>query len=513
MTTRSELHGATTVGHVISAALTRHPDRTAIVDSTGALSYARLAAEIATAAQALLSAGVRRGDAVAQLAGNSARAWAVQAAAYVVGARFVGVHERAATPDQAFTVADSEAVVLVVADDVPATTVGELTRSAQLRALLTEVDVFDAVRTDVSLGGLLDAFPDDVARLAYTGGTTGVPKGVLLSHRALVANTMMTMAQYPWPRDIRFVTGAPITHGAGSYIVPVLAAGGTVVLLPRFTPDGFVEAVQSHHCTAAHVVPTMIYDLLDRLDGDARPLATLEMIRYGASPISLSRLEEAISVLGGHRLVQGYGQTEAPNTISVLAPDEHVIGSPQLGSVGVPFVGNEVAVLDEVCQPVPSGGAGEICVRSPLVMDGYWHRDAETQEAFAGDWLHTGDLGRVDERGFLHIVGRKKDLIITGGFNVYPKEIENVLARHPAVAQAAVVGISDPRWGEAVTAAVVTRPGHAVTESELIELVKTSKGSVAAPKRVVFLDELPRTPVGKPDKRTLARELTDGSTS
>jgi fatty-acyl-CoA synthase len=287
----------------------------------------------------------------------------------------------------------------------------------------------------------------------------------------------------------------------------VLVAGGTVVLLERFSVDEFLEAVARHRCTAAHVVPTMLYDVLDAIDGRAPQLDTLEMIRYGASPIAVARLEQAIDVFGGHRLVQGYGQTEAPNTLCVLTPDEHVSGSPQLASVGVPFVGNEITVLNDDLGVVDQDSTGEICVRGPLVMDGYWDRPEERHNVFAGGWMHTGDLGRLDERGFLHIVGRKKDMIITGGFNVYPKEIEDVLSRHPAVAAVAVVGVPDPRWGEAIVAVVVRRPDHDVQDDELIQHVKREKGSVAAPKRIVFRATLPLTAVGKPDKQRLREAL------
>ena len=504
----ASVYDGDTMGHLAARAFRRHGDRVAMIDELGPVTYRELGELIGGVAARLSVLGVGPGDGVAQLAGNTTRAWTVQMAVYCLGARFVGLHERGSRNDQRFMLADSRVGTLVVDDGLHPDADAELTSGIDS---ITEVATHSQLFESSFIPHMLDvsdvlARSNDMARLAYTGGTTGRPKGVMLPHRSLVMNTLMTMAELPWPREIRFISGAPITHGAGSYIVPVLQAGGTVVMMDRFKADAFVETVDRWQCTAAHMVPTMMYDLLDLIGRRPASLASLEMIRYGASPITVARLEEAIEVLGGHRLVQGYGQTEAPNTLCVLAPSEHHAGSPQLASVGHPFAANEIAILDDDLQPVATGQTGEICVRGQLVMDGYWDRPDETASAFAGGWLHTGDVGRCDERGFVYIIDRKKDMIISGGFNVYPKEIEDVLSRHPAVSSVAVVGAPDARWGETVVAVVVPRTGHSIDPAELIDLVKTEKGSVAAPKRVEVLAALPLTAVGKPDKRRL-REL------
>jgi fatty-acyl-CoA synthase len=501
------------MGHLAARAFARFPSDVAMIDAHASITYESLGSMVGTAMDRLRAVGVVRGGGVAQLAGNSAQAWAVQCATYCLGARFVGLHARGSVQDQRFMLTDSRVESLVVDDLKHPGKLGELSSGvSSLRHAVNLSSIFDGApqRLAVTEDEIQATMPD-MARLAYTGGTTGRPKGVMLPHRSLVTNTLMTMAELPWPRRNRFISGAPITHAAGSYILPVLLRGGTVVLLDHFTADGFVEAVERYRCTSAHMVPTMMYDLLDRLDGDPSPVSTLEMVRYGASPISAARLEQAIDVLGGERLVQGYGQTEAPNTLCLLGPQDHVLGAPQLASVGTPYAGNEIAILGEQNERVPIGGTGEICVRSPLVMDGYWERPEETADALAGGWLHTGDLGRQDDRGFVYIVGRKKDMIITGGFNVYPKEVEDALSRHPAVAAAAVIGVPDPRWGEAVVAVIVPRPGIEVSTQELIDFVKAEKGSIAAPKRVEFRDGLPLTAVGKPDKRQLQESLSSTS--
>jgi fatty-acyl-CoA synthase len=254
----------------------------------------------------------------------------------------------------------------------------------------------------------------------------------------------------------------------------------------------------------------MIYTLLDHARTRTIDFSHLHCLTYGAAPMTPARIREAMNVFGPV-LVQGYGQTEAPNTLLTLTREDHL--SPddrRLASAGRPYPGITLAVLDAEDQPVRQGEVGEICVRGSLVMSGYWKQPEQTAEALRNGWLHTGDMAWQDEEGYFYIVDRKKDMIISGGFNVYPKEIENVIASHDAVAAVAVIGVPDPKWGEAVKAVVVLRPDASVDAAQLIALVRERKGPVAAPKSVDFVEGLPLTALGKPDKKALRARYWGG---
>jgi fatty-acyl-CoA synthase len=315
--------------------------------------------------------------------------------------------------------------------------------------------------------------------------------------------TSIQMAEWDFPNEPRFLICAPLSHSALTLLVPTLLRGGSLVVLPSFDATAVLEAIEEHRITATMLVPTMIYALLDHPGLNGADLSSLEVIYYGASAISPARLKEAIERIGPI-FFQFYGQVEAPMTVSVLKREEHDSNDlARLASCGRPVPWLNVALLDDDLRPVPVGQPGEICVRGPLVMKEYLNREKETAEAFRGGWLHTGDVARADEAGFMTIVDRKKDMIVSGGFNVYPSEVEAVLASHPAVSQAAVIGIPDPKWGEAVIAIVVKRAGAQVEEAELRALVKERKGSVYTPKKVEFVEAIPVTGLGKIDKKAL----------
>ena len=354
--------------------------------------------------------------------------------------------------------------------------------------------------------------PDGVIRLAYTGGTTGKSKGVMLSDRSLVTNTSLWLSAFAWPDGDRYLCVAPMSHGAGSLILPALVRGGTVVLQRGFDPERFIEAIERHRIGTTWLVPTMLYRLLDHPGTADADFSSLHAMVYSAAPASPARIRQALDRFGPI-MVQAYGQTEAPNTILILNQHDHRDATEsRLQSAGRPSPGVHVALLDDDGREAAPGEVGEICVRGPLVMEGYWNQPGQTEEVFRGGWLHTGDLAHCDAEGCFHIVDRKKDMVISGGFNVYPREVEDVLSAHPDVASVAVIGVPDPQWGEAVTAVVVPRPGRMPQAAELMAHVREQKGPVHTPKIVEFVEALPLTSLGKPDKKALRQRFSPAGT-
>ena len=273
-----------------------------------------------------------------------------------------------------------------------------------------------------------------------------------------------------------------------------------------FTPDLFFDTVEKYKITTTFLVPVMIYTLLSHPRATTADLSSLETLFYGASPMNPARLAEGLEKWGPI-FAQFFGQSEAPMVLTYMKKNEHDLTKPEhLSSCGRPTPWVPLDLLDEHGQSVKVGESGEICVRGPLCMEGYHHLPEQTAETLVGDWLHTGDVGKFDDDGFLYIVDRKKDMVVTGGFNVFPREVEDVISTHPAVAQVAVVGVPDENWGEAVKAVVVLRSGYEGDDAlvkELQTLVKEAKGSVQAPKSIDIVDALPLSPLGKPDKKTL----------
>lgn len=351
-----------------------------------------------------------------------------------------------------------------------------------------------------------------------TGGTTGRPKGVMLTGTNIETMTALTLMSYPWPeRPARptYLALAPLTHAAGVLCFPVLASGGSVVIMR--TPDvaGFLDLVASERVTHTFLPPTLIYMVLDHPALATTDLSSLQCFWYGAAPMSSRRLEEALTRIGPV-MAQLFGQTEAPMMISTMAPRDHFradgsIAHERLSSAGRPAPLVTVSIMGEEGALLPPGERGEIVVRSSLVMRGYYKNPEATAEASAYGWHHTGDIGFLStepgDEGFLHIVDRAKDMVITGGFNVYSTEVEQALMAHPAVADCAVVGLPDEKWGERLTAVLQLRPGQSVAPEEVQAFVKDRIGSVKTPKQIEVWEDLPRSKVGKVLKTEIKQVL------
>jgi fatty-acyl-CoA synthase len=354
---------------------------------------------------------------------------------------------------------------------------------------------------------------DDVVMIAGTGGTTGTPKGVLLTGHNIETMTALTLMSYPFDagRPPVYLALAPLTHAAGVLCFPVMTLGGEIVIMPSPDLGEFLALTGRHGVSHAFLPPTLIYLLLDHPALPGADLSSLRCLWYGAAPMSTSRLEQAIEVIGPV-LGQLFGQTEAPMMISTLAPRDHLypdgtLARSRFASAGRPTPLTTVAIMDEAGNLLPRGERGEIVVRGPLVMAGYYKNPAATAEASRHGWHHTGDIGYLDDDNYLYIVDRLKDMIITGGFNVYSAEVEQALLAHPAVLDCAVVGLPDDKWGERVTAVLQLHPGQAVTLEDVRAFVKSRVGSVKTPKQVEIWPDLPRSRVGKVMKTEVKSRL------
>jgi fatty-acyl-CoA synthase len=330
--------------------------------------------------------------------------------------------------------------------------------------------------------------------LAYTGGTTGRSKGVMIAHRCILNMTAIIFADWEWPQDIRYLAATPITHAGGVNIFPALMRGGFVRVVPGFDLETYCRTIQEEKINAVLLVPTMVYALIDAKDVRAKyDLSSLEMKIFGDV------------------FLQFYGQTEVPQCITTLRKIDHDPAHPKrLGSCGRPNPLVEVKLLDLDMNEVKRGEPGEICVRGALGMSGYWKRPDATEDAFRGGWLHTGDVAVEDEDGYYYIVDRTKDMIISGGFNIYPREVEDALMSHPAVGSAAVIGVPDDKWGEAVKAFVVLKSGAPADFETLTADVKAKRGGPWAPKTIELVEAIAVTGLGKVDRKALRAPYWQG---
>lgn len=345
--------------------------------------------------------------------------------------------------------------------------------------------------------------PGDVFRIAYSGGTTGKPKGIMCSQQSAFTSALIQQMEWEWPSEIRHLICAPLSHSGAAVLTSVLLRGGFMVVMPAFEVVAAMRMIEEHRITSVLMVPTMVIAMMDHPRFGEFDLSSLEVIFYGASAFPAQRLRDAIGKFG-KIFFQFYGQAEAPMSVTVMRRADHDPDNlERLASCGRPTSMVRVALMDDDMNEVPDGTPGEICVRGPLVMAGYLNKPEETAAAFHGDWLHTGDIAVRGVDGFLRIVDRKKDMIITGGFNVYAREVEDVIVEQPGVRQAAVIGVPDPKWGETVKAVVVLEPGATVSAEDIVAAVRARKGAVQAPKSVEFVDAIPVTAIGKPDKKAL----------
>ncbi len=470
--------------------------------------------------RALARSGVRPGDKVAVLSGNDPVAFSCVFGIARAGAVWCSVNPRnEATENRELLDLFDCACLIFQGAFAPlvARIAADLPKVATLVCLgQPGAAVPGAISFDQWLDGLpgepwqADP-PDDIAMIAGTGGTTGKPKGVLLTGHNIETMTALTLMSYPFRGRPVYLALAPLTHAAGVLCFPIMTLGGEIVIMPAPDLAEFAALIGQHQVTHAFLPPTLIYLLLDHPALATADLASLQCLWYGAAPMSAARLEQAIKEIGPV-LGQLFGQTEAPMMISTMAPDDHfhpdgTLARERLASAGRPTPLVTVAIMDDEGRLLPAGQRGEIVVRGPLVMAGYYRDPAASAEAARHGWHHTGDIGYLDPGNYLYIVDRAKDMIITGGFNVYSAEVEQALLAHPAVLDCAVIGLPDDKWGERVTAVIQPYPGQQVDRADLRAFVKGRLGSVKTPKQVEVWPDLPRSKIGKVLKAEVRSQL------
>ena len=496
-----------------------NPKGTAYVLGDRSFSFDEIGRLSCQIAHALLVEGMKRETTIAVWSLNDPIAWACVLGLWRAGCAWVPLNPRSAIDENAHILEAFDCEVLFFQkgfrDQVEAIRprLGKLTTLVCLEESAGGFpSLADYVRDKPSDRPAIDYSMDDVVAVAPTGGTTGAPKGVMNTNRVFQTffAQLSIATSYRRNEPVINLVAAPMTHSAGMLTLPCSARGGTVVILTRPDPAFLLEAIERHHVTELFLPPTVIYALLSTPGVETRDFSSIRYFLYGAAPMSVEKLKQAIEVFGPV-MMQAYGQMEAFIGISSLAPEDHSVGGDiapdfRLSSCGRPFALTNVTIMNDQNAPVPVGQAGEICVRGDIVMKGYYKAPDKTAETIINGWLHTGDIGFVDDQGFLHITDRKKDMIITGGFNVYPSEVEQVIWGHPAVQDCAVIGVPDDKWGEAVKAVVELKPGLSADAGELIALCRDRLGGVKTPKTVDFMASLPRSPNGKVLKKDI-REI------
>lgn len=513
------------VGKLLTKSARTYPDKLAIAHGPKRLNYAQFNARSNRMANALYKLGLKQGDNVALLQYNYPEMLESMFACFKAGCGAVPINWRLHPKEFAFIMDHSEAKAAVLSPEFNEAILEVRDRIPNVRSLITlgnaegELLDYEAVLSRES-NDFEDTVvhPDDLAWLFYTSGTTGLPKGAMLTHRNLLAMTMNFYADICpgfGPDDV-ILHAAPLSHGSGCYALPNVGKGAANIILESksFDPELIFKTIQEYRVTNMFAAPTMIKLMVDSPAVDQYDHSSLKSLNYGGAPMLVEDLKQAMSKLGPC-LVQLFGQAESPMTITYLPHQDHVqAGSPEqmkrLSSAGMPRTDVEVKIFDPDENELPPGETGEIVTRSDLVMKGYWRNPEATADTLKNGWLHTGDMGYLDDGGYLFIMDRSKDMIISGGENIYPREIEEVLIRHPAVREVAVIGVPDTKWGEAIKAVVSLNAGESASEEALIHFCRDHIASYKKPKTVDFVKELPKNNYGKILKRELREKYWQG---
>ncbi|MCW2900971.1 MAG: putative long-chain-fatty-acid--CoA ligase [Streptosporangiaceae bacterium] len=501
---------------LVRAGARRHRDRVAIRYRDASLTYRQVGEASNRIANILIGAGLQAGERVGLLVGNGLWTLPLDFACLKARVCRVPLNARLSITEQVRMLADAGVRSLVYE---PALTdrADELAKALDgLRTLSLgpgrsgDVDLLAEMDRASAADPALPVRPDDVILALYTSGTTGTLKAVQHTQAGYAAIAANILANLISPgRDDVMLHAAPLIHASGTFVLPFWLRGGQSAILDGFDPQGYLDAIESYGATHVNLVPTML-QMLFASGGAHADVRSLRSVVYGASPMPQPVIEEAMEAWGPI-FTQYYGQTEAPLCISVLPSEDHLGPGAPLGSSGQVCVDAEVRLIDEQGAEVAPGEHGEVAVRAPFTMAGYLNAPELNRATFLGDgWIRTRDIARFDERGYMYLVDRTSDMIVSGGYNVYPREVEDALHSHPAVAECVVVGAPDERWVEAVVAFVHRRPGAEVSAAELTAHVRPRLAGYKVPKRVEFVDAIPKSPVGKILRRALRDPLWAG---
>ncbi|SDW51137.1 long-chain acyl-CoA synthetase [Marininema mesophilum] len=491
----------------------------AVFDGEFTLTYQELHDRVSQLKGALRDCEIGKGDRIALLMLNDFRYLELFYAVTALGAIVVPLNVRLSIPEWTLILQDSEPkMVFISREFLPVVTILQSKVDSIRRFVLAEDRgeetgntlpyehlIQSHIREPLTYEGVEER---DTAGLFYTGGTTGRPKGVMLSHRNLVSNAWHILLASGYDSNTHYLHAGPMFHLAdGASTFAVTLVGGTHSHLRVFRPREFMQVVQRDRPNTVLLVPTMIHSLLQSLESSNYDLSSIQRILYGASPMPVEVLKKAFQMLPDVEFQQAYGMSEASPVLTTLAPKDHqVLGTDReglLASCGKAITGVEMKIVDSERKEVPVGVVGEIAARGPNIMKGYWNMPDETDRVLQDGWYFTGDMARRDEENYYYIVDRKKDIIISGGENIYSVEVENVLYTHPDVLEAAVVGIPDQEWGERVLAVIVKREGSPLNEKKLIQFCRPSLAGYKVPKSVEFVTNLPKSGAGKILKRSL----------
>jgi len=507
----------------------RYSEKIAVkeVESGRFLSYKELNLNSNKVANGLLGLGIKKGDPVVLFTCNRLEYLVLEQALHKIGAIRVSLNERLSSDYLRYIINDSAAKMVVTDHELLGKVYPIIQEKGQQ---LKVVCVSDGNRLP---SGVLDfeellkyseeepkinVDEQDIAQYGYTGGTTGFPKGVVRTHKADFITYVFEAIEWDITDGEKMLWATPLPHVAGLVIPAGFLKGATAYIMKKFDIPKFLETIEKEKITWTFLVPTMVYMLLEHPDLRKYDLSSLRTIIYGASPMSPEKLKQAVKIFGPI-FIQIYGQYEVPDLISRLTKEEHLeaLQNPskqkRLASAGKPHSWVEVKIVDDNDVEVPRGTIGEIVVRAPHMMLGYLNKPEVTAETLKNGWLHTGDVGYMDEDGYLYIIDRKKDMIISGGMNVYSAEVEKVLHEHPAVKDVAVIGVPDEKWGEAVKAIVALKQEYKPSKEivdDIIRFAKEKLPAYAVPKSVDFIDEIPVTPYGKIDKKKLREPYWKG---